>query len=167
MDWLAALIPSTVALVLGAGLGWSVRAGIDRRDETAALNALITDLHLKRPLAPIEPRIIDAARDAERCRSAVLDTRDRIIETLAHLRSSSPSTDVLMRMATACTRYLRESAREPERYQFALMDLRETMVDGVTLLSDAGRRVRYRAPGERPTTKPGRPPSRRPSVGRL
>lgn len=166
MDWLAALIPSAVALIMGAGAGWSVRAGIDRRDETAALNALITDLHLKRPLAPIEPRIIDGPGDVERCRAAVLDARDRIIETLAHVRSSSANTDVLMRMSAACTRYLRESTREPEYYQFALMDLRETMVDGVTLLSDARRRVRYQAPGERSTPGPGRPPSRRPSIGR-
>ncbi|WIB10087.1 hypothetical protein QNO08_03215 [Arthrobacter sp. zg-Y820] len=160
------MIPSTVALVLGASAGWSVRAGIDRRDETAALNALITDLHLKRPLAAIEPRVVDGADDAQRCRATVLDARDRIIETLAHLRSNSANTDVLMRMASACTRYLRESARAPERHQFALMDLRETMVDGVKLLSDARRRVRYRNPGERSTPKPGRTPSRRPSIGR-
>ncbi|WP_461170235.1 hypothetical protein [Arthrobacter sp. Z1-15] len=163
MDWLAVSLLALAALVLGTAAGWSIRAGIDRRDENAALNALITDLHLKRPLAPIEPQVIEGAGDEERCRATVLDARERMIETLAHLRSGSANTDVLMRMSTACTRYLRDSSRAPERYQFALMELRETMVDGVLLLSDAGRRVRYRAPGERSAAKPGRTPSRRPN----
>lgn len=166
MDWLAVSLLAFVSLVLGVGAGWSVRAGLDRRDENAALNALITDLHLKRPLAPIEPRLIDGAGDEERCRATVLDARDRIIETLSHLRSGSANTDVLMRMSAACTRYLRESTRAPERYQFALMELRDTMVDGVKLLSDARRRVRYRSPGERPTAKPGGAKPARPRWGR-
>lgn len=161
MDWLAVSLLALALLILGAGVGWSIRAGIDRRDENAALNALITDLHLKRPLAPIDPRVIDGAGDQERCRATVLDARERMIETLSHLRSGSANTEVLMRMSAACTRYLRDSSRAPERYQFALMELRETMVDGVTLLSDARWRVPYRAPGERPTAKPGRTPSRR------
>ncbi|WAP51418.1 hypothetical protein OL239_16590 [Arthrobacter sp. ATA002] len=162
---MAVSLLALASLFVGAGAGWGVRAGIDRRDENAALNALITDLHLKRPLAPIEPRVIAGAGDAERCRATVLDARDRIIETLAHLRSGSANTDVLMRMSTACTRYLRESSRVPDRYQFALMELRETMVDGVRLLSDARWRVRYRSPGERPAAKPGGAAARRP--GRL
>lgn len=170
MDWLAVSLLALASLALGAGAGWSTRAGIDRRDESAALNALITDLHLKRPLAPIEPQVIDGAGDEERCRATVLDARDRMIETLAHVRSGSTNTDVLMRMSAACTRYLRESSRAPDRYQFALMELRETMVDGVKLLSDARRRVRYRPPGERSAAKPGKTlPGRpaRPLRGRL
>lgn len=163
MDWLAVSLLALASLALGAGAGWSTRAGIDRRDENAALNALITDLHLKRPLAPIEPQVIDGAGDEERCRATVLDARDRMIETLAHVRSGSVNTDVLMRMSAACTRYLRESSRAPDRYQFALMELRETMVDGVKLLSDARRRVRYRPPGERSAAKPGKTLSRRPT----
>ena len=165
MDWLTALIPAAAALVLGLLAGWGSRAAIDRRDENAALDALITDLHLKRSLAPIDPCVIVGAGNQERCRGAVLDARDRIIETLAHLRSGSANTDVLMRLSAACTLYLRESSRTPELYQFALMDLRETMDDGVRLLSDGRWRVRYRAPGGRATTAPGRPPSRRPSRG--
>ncbi|MBP3037431.1 hypothetical protein J2M53_14370 [Arthrobacter sp. zg-ZUI100] len=175
MDWLAPLnltdftapeaglllgIGLALGIALGIALGWSIRAGIDKRDESAALKALITDLHLKRPLAPIEPQIIESAGDEARCRRSVLDARDRILETLAHLRTGSPNTDVLMRLAAACTLYLREATRAPELYQFALMDLRETMVDGVKLLSDGRRRVRYLSPGERPpgkTGKAGRP----------
>lgn len=172
MDWLAPLnltdftapeaglllgIGLALGIALGTALGWSIRAGIDKRDEAAALKALITDLHLKRPLAPIEPQIIESAGDEARCRRTVLDARDRILETLAHLRTGSPNTDVLMRLSAACTLYLREATRAPELYQFALMDLRETMVDGVKLLSDGRRRVRYLGPGERPPGRPGRP----------
>ena len=166
MDWLAISLLAFVSLVLGAAAGWSLRAGIDRRDENTAMNALITDLHLKRPLAPIEPQLIDGAGDQERCRATVLDARDRIIETLSHLRSGSANTEVLMRMSAACTRYLRDSSRTPERYQFALMELRETMVDGVKLLSDARWRVRYRSPGERPAAERGRPKQDRLKPGR-
>ncbi|MET4060206.1 hypothetical protein ABIB35_001751 [Arthrobacter sp. UYP6] len=162
MEWLAITAP-VLGLIVGIGAGWSTRAGIDRRDESAALNALIMDLHMKRSLAEIEPRLVPGPDDEARLRSTVLDARDRILETLAYLRSGSPNTGVLMRLSAACTLYLREATRAPEQYQFALMDLRDTMVDGVRLLSDGRRRVRFLAPGERSTPQPGRPPSPRPS----
>ena len=153
MEWLAFAAP-VLTLILGIGIGWSIRAGITRRDEFAALNALIMDLHLKRSLAAVGPRRTPGPDDAARLRTTILDARDRMVETLTHLRSGSPSTGVLMGMSAACTRYLRESARAPEHYQFALMELRDTLVDGVRLLSDGRRRVRYLAPGERETPVP-------------
>ena len=160
MEWLVFAAP-VLALVLGTAIGWSTRAGIDRRDESAALNALIMDLHLKHSLAAIEPHSTLGPTDGARLRSTILDARARMVETLAHLRSGSPSTEVLMRMSAACTRYLRDAARTPEHYQFALMELRGTLVDGVLLLSDGRRRVRFLAPGGRltataTTAKPGK-----------
>ena len=161
MEWLAFTAP-VLGLIVGMGAGWSTRAGIDRREESAALNALIMDLHLKRSLAAIEPRVVDGSDGEARLRGTVLDARDRIMETLTYLRAGSANTGVLMRMAAACTLYLRRASREPERYQFALMELRDTLDEGVRLLSDGRRRVRGLPPGERSTAKPGRPPSRRP-----
>ncbi|MDN3483169.1 hypothetical protein QMA10_14725 [Arthrobacter sp. APC 3897] len=159
MEWLAFTAP-VLGLVIGMAAGWSTRAGIDRRDESAALNALIMDLHLKRSLAPIEPRVLAGTDGEAALRPTVLDARDRILETLTHLRGGSPDTAVLMRMAAACGLYLRQASRAPERCQFALMELRETLEEGVRLLSDGRRRVRSLPPGERSTAKPGRPPSR-------
>lgn len=161
MEWLSVSAP-VLSLLVGIGAGWGTRTGMDRRDESAALNALIMDLHLKRPLAAIEPRVVQGAETEALLRPTVLDARDRILETLTHLRNSSPDIPVLLRMSAACALYLREAALAPERYQFALMELRQTMLDGVRLISDGRRRVRYLAPGERSTAKPGRPPSRRP-----
>ncbi|MBO0896158.1 hypothetical protein [Arthrobacter sunyaminii] len=160
MEWLAFTAP-VLGLIVGIGAGWCTRSGIDRRDESVALNALIMDLHLKRSLAAIQPQTVEGSDGEARLRPTVLDARDRILETLTHLRSGSANTGVLMRMAAACTVYLRSASREPERYQFALMELRETLDDGVRLLSDGRRRVRGLPPGERSTAKPGQRPSRR------
>ncbi|WP_104104236.1 hypothetical protein [Arthrobacter sp. 08Y14] len=161
MEWLAFTAP-VLGLIVGIGAGWGTRSGIDRRDESVALNALIMDLHLKRSLAAIQPQTVEGSDGEARLRPTVMDARDRILETLTHLRSGSANTGVLMRMAAACTVYLRSASREPQRYQFALMELRETLDDGVRLLSDGRRRVRGLPPGERSTAKPGQRPSRRP-----
>ena len=163
MEWLAFTAPVLVGLIVGMGAGWITRSGLDRRNELVALNALIMDLHLKRSLAAIQPQLVEGGDGEARLRPTVLDARDRILETLTHLRSGSANTGVLMRMVAACTVYLRQASREPERYQFALMELRETLEDGVRLLSDGRRRVRSLRPGERSTAKPGRPPSHRPA----
>ena len=76
MEWLAFTAP-VLGLIVGIGAGWSTRAGIDRRDESAALNALIMDLHLKRSLAAIEPRVVEGSDGEAMLRPTVLDARDR------------------------------------------------------------------------------------------
>ena len=159
MDWLADFLGSAdltgpaVALFLGVlvglGAGWAAKLKVDRRDEKTALAALIMDLHLKRTLAEIEPRPVTGAADEALCRSAILDARESILEALTHVRSGSPNAQVLLRLFLACGRYLRATALDPERYQFELMELRETLVEGVFLLSD-GEHLQNLVPGERP-----------------
>ena len=146
MDWLLLL---TVALVLAVGFtaGWFAKRSVDRREESRSLNELVTYLHLKQALAPIEPRPLMPGPEEQRARSAVSDAREKIIESLSHLQNGSGANDVLMRMSAACTRYLRASADDPARYQFELMELRRNLVEDLRLLCDGRRDMHYREPG--------------------
>ncbi len=146
MDWLLIL---TVVLVLAVGfvVGWFARWSIDRREESRTLNELVTYLHLKQTLAQIEPRPLLPGPEQQRARSAIADAREKIIESLSHLQTGSGANDVLMRMSGACTRYLRTSSADPERYQFELMELRRSLVEELRILCDGRRDLRYRGPG--------------------
>ncbi|MCC3279926.1 MULTISPECIES: hypothetical protein [unclassified Arthrobacter] len=169
MDWLLVL---TVVLVLavGFGTGWLAKASVDRREGSRALNELVTYLHLKQTLAPIEPRAATPGPEVDRARSAVADLREKVIETLAQVHTRSGANEVLMRMAAACTRYLRVAGDDPARYQFELMELRRGLVGELRILSDGRRDVLYRGPGEHgaeraarkaaPKKKPDRPRKR-------
>ena len=146
MDWLLVL---TVVVVLGIGfgMGWFARKAVERREEARTLNELVTYLHLKQTLAPIEPQEVPVGPEVQRARSAVADARETIVESLSHLQAGSGANDVLMRMAAACTRYLRVSGEDPLRYQFELMELRRSLADDLRILCDGRRDVRYRGPG--------------------
>ncbi|UWX97763.1 hypothetical protein N2K95_03505 [Arthrobacter zhaoxinii] len=166
MDWIWDVLGPAGGVLIGFGAGWGTRRSRDRRHESRALNQLITDLHLKRTLAPIDPHPAPAGPAEARHRSAVQDLRENITETLGHLEPGSGATEVLMRMAAVCNRYLRDVAKDPERYQFGLMELRQNLDEDLRILTDGRRDVQYLSPGEAPPGKrvPPPPPSRAPSA---
>lgn len=158
MDWIWNVVLPVAGIVLGFAAGWLTKQGLARREESRALNELVTYLHLKRMLAPVDPQPAEAAAMEHRFRSSVQDIRENLMETLAHLQPGSNAAEVLMRMSAACNRYLRIAAAEPQRYQFELMELRRNLDEDLRILTDGRRDVQYLGPGEAPVRR-GRPRS--------
>lgn len=140
-------------VVLGAlGAGLLVR-WLQAAREKRALQALITQIHLKRVLAADGPGTLNPDRDAARCRSAVADVRQQVRETVSELRpGSSSATAVLLEMHRACDAYLRETEGAGRNYEARLRVLRPALNQGARRLSK-GRHVQYQAPGERATVR--------------
>ncbi len=147
--WWIFLAGSLGGLALGfltavAGLRW-LQGARERR----AVQALITQVHLKRALAEDGPGMVESASDALRCRSAVVDVRLQIRETLSELRpGSSAAAHALLAMHGACDTYLRAAERPGGSVQARLRELRLVLNQGVRRLS-SGRHVQYLAPGQR------------------
>ncbi|WAP51363.1 hypothetical protein OL239_16280 [Arthrobacter sp. ATA002] len=139
--------------LIGAVFGALVWAGAGRwlqgAREKRALQALITQVHLKRALAETRPGAAEPDFDAARCRSAVADIRQQVRETLSELRpgSSSPAA-ALLEMHRACDAYLRETEGNARNYQARMRELRPVLNQSARRLS-SGRHIRYLAPGER------------------
>lgn len=144
--FLAGILTGTILGVVASGflLHW-----LQGAREKRALQALVTQVHLKRALAEGGPGVVEPDHDAARCRSAVADVRQQVRETLSELRpgSSSP-TAVLLEMHRACDAYLRETDRNSRNYEARLRVLRPVLNEGVRRLSGA-RHVQYLAPGQR------------------
>ncbi|GAA3290223.1 hypothetical protein ACFFON_09755 [Arthrobacter citreus] len=117
--------------------------------EKRALQALITQVHLKRAFAENGPGASAPDLDAARCRSAVADIRHQVRETLSELRpgSSSPAA-ALLEMHRACDAYLRETEGNSRNYEARLRELRPVLNQSARRLS-SGRHVQYLAPGQR------------------
>lgn len=150
MDWIWIAVMPVTGVVLGFAAGWLTKRGLARREEARALNELVTYLHLKRMLAPMDPRSAETAALEPRFRSSVHDIRENLMETLARLQPGSTAGEVLMRMSAACNRYLRITAAEPHQYQFELMELRRNLDEDLRILTDGRRDIRYLSPGEAP-----------------
>ena len=132
------------ALAAGLAVHW-----LQGAREKRALQALITQVHLKRALAENGPGALDANMDAAQCRSAVADIRQQVRETLSELRpGSSSSAAVLLEMNRACDAYLRETEGSSRNYEARMRELRPVLNQSARRLS-SGRHVRYLAPGER------------------
>ncbi|MCQ1996889.1 hypothetical protein [Arthrobacter sp. zg-Y1171] len=151
MEW--NVLWPVLGVLVGFGAGWLAKRSLDRRHESRALNELVTYLHLKRTLAPIDPQPAQGGPMEARHRSAVQDLRENVMETLAHLTPGSGATEVMMRMSAASNRYLRDVAADPGSYQFALMELRRNLDEDLRILTDGRRDVRYLSPGGAPVRK--------------
>ena len=122
---------------------------LQRAREKRALQALVTQVHLKRALADNAPGVMAPELDAARCRSAVADIRQQVRETLSELRpgSTSPAA-ALLEMHRACDSYLRETEGSGRNYAARLRELRPALNQSARRLS-SGRHVQYLAPGQR------------------
>lgn len=156
MDWVWNVLWPVFGVALGFGAGWLAKWGLDRREESRALNELVTYLHLKRMLAPTDPQPAAAGPLEARYRNSVHDLRENLMQTLGHLQPGSGATEILMRMSAACNRYLRDVAADPGRYQFELMELRRNLDEDLRILTDGRRDVRYLSPGEAPVRRGAR-----------
>ena len=117
--------------------------------QAAALNNLITDLHLRRALTPITPRTVPAGPNDDRkfATDAVLQIRNGIREARLSLRPRSATEfQVLVDMSSACNRYLENVQYNPEDYQFELEVLRGTFSDCILILGST-KGVEAREPG--------------------
>lgn len=147
--WWFFLAGSLAGVVLGiaaaaAGLRW-LQGARERR----ALQALITQVHLKQALAEKGPGSAESGMDPVRCRSSVIDIRLQVRETLSELRpGSSASANALLEMHRACDTYLNATDRPGGSVDARLRDLRLVLNQGARRLS-SGRHVQYLAPGER------------------
>ena len=141
---------SLAGVVLGALASVAVLRWLRGAREKRALQALITQMHLKRVFAENGPGTLEPGLfDRVRCRSAVADIRAQVRETLSELRpgSSSPLS-TLLEMHRACEAYLYETERVGRNYEVCLQELRLILHQGARRLSGV-RHVQYLAPGQR------------------
>lgn len=150
MDAMWDVLWPVFGVILGFAAGWATKWGLARREESRALNELVTYLHLKRLLAPTEPQEGEPGPVEARYRTSVRDIRENLVESLAYLQPGSEATEILMRMSAACNRYLRATRTDPSLYQFELMELRRNLDEDLRILTDSRRDVQYLSPGEAP-----------------
>lgn len=138
MDILATLPSTFIGAFLGTFAAFLSERLLRIRDakavQTAALNNLTTDLHLRRALTVITPRRIPTGPSDDRkfATDAILQIRNGIRETRLALRPrSSHEFNVLVGMSSACNRYLENVQYEPEDYQYELERLRSTFSEAI------------------------------------
>jgi uncharacterized membrane protein YccC len=150
MNW-SSLIPDLVVALFGAGLTVGI-AGVTyfrqlRRRNAQLVRNLADDLSTRRALTPIEPRESSAdSEDADRCFRSVAAAAHRISEARDQI---SPDTDLrqaLQRMVVSCVQYKDAVESAPRRWQFALMRLREELLDGTHALERAARLPEHSLP---------------------
>lgn len=146
--------PDVLVAVIGAAFTVAIAYGTfliqQGRSERQLLNNLISDLHHRRALRETAPRDVPGARgleDYDRTSLSVVDIRDHIRATREHLPANSGVHGLLSAMHSACNLHLHHSSRDPDRYQFHLMDLRSDLEVGVTEISRQVRQVKALPPG--------------------
>lgn len=160
------LITVAVGAFLGSGAAFASnllagRIGARRR-EAAALDELVHEIHFRRVLRRIEPRLSPRADvldpGYEKARHSVATLRGEIRLARRGAVSRSPALPVLDRMTLACNTFLDESEHDPARYQLGLMQLQARLNDGVHTLADPRRGIGDLEPGNAslgPTSPPG------------
>ena len=153
MDILEALPSTLVGAFLGTFAAFLSERFLRVRDaravQVAALNNLVTDLHLRRPLTAITPRRVPTGESVDRrfANDAVIQIRAGIHDARLALRPrSSAEFHVLVGMSSACNRYLENVQYEPEEYQYELELFRVTLSEAVGALGKT-KGVLFREPG--------------------
>lgn len=148
-----------VVTLIGAFVGSAltvVIAGVTfllgrRFRETQALNLLIDELHRRRALTAIDSpvSISDAEHsdDYVRVNASILTVKDLIRETRALTRPIRTVRHPLSQMTSACNRYLERAERDPDRYWFFLVQLREEIGAEIASLARKRRSVVFLEPG--------------------
>lgn len=153
MDLFESLPATFIGAFLGTFAAFLSERLLRRRDaryrEVAALNNLITDLHLRRALAASNPVATNSGPNSDReyVTTAVLQIRDSIRDTRLCLRpNSSDEFQSLVGMSSACNEYLERVQYNPAEYQFALSTLRLSFAQTIRTLG-IKRSVIAREPG--------------------
>lgn len=153
MEILEALPSTFIGAFLGTFAAFLSERLLRVRDATAvqvaALNNLVTDLHLRRALSAITPRRVPAGDSDDRrfATDAVMQIRAGIREARLALRpGSAPEFQVLVGMSSACNHYLENVQYGPEDYQYELERLRVSFSEAVRTLGKT-KGVVVREPG--------------------
>lgn len=142
------LVTVAVGAFLGSGAAFASnllagRIG-DRRREAAALNELVHEIHFRRVLKRIEPRLVPRADvldpGFEKARHSASTLRGEIRRARRVLVPGSKAHPDLDAMTLACNTFLDASEADPARYQLFLMQLQAR-------LSHAVGRIAARSPG--------------------
>lgn len=161
------LITVAVGAFLGSGAAFAanllaVRIG-DRRREAAALDELVHEIHFRRALRRIEPRLSPRADvldpHYEKARHSAATLRGEIRRARRALVTGSAAMPDLDRMTMACNTFLDESELEPAFYQLQLMQLQARLADAVNSIAARSTRIDDLEPGDASLspTVPGRP----------
>ena len=156
MDLWQTLITTAVGAFLGSGaaFGANLLAGRigERRREAAALDELVHEIHFRRVLRRIEPRLSPNAAaidpDYDKARHSASTLRGDIRRARRSLVSGSAAAPVLDTMTLACNTFLDESEAVPERYQLQLMQLQWRLAQAVHAVASTSPRVSDLEPGD-------------------
>lgn len=170
MTFWSTLVTVAVGAFLGSGAAFASnllagRIG-DRRREAAALNELVHEIHFRRVLRRIEPRLVPRADvldpGYEKGRHSAATLRGEIRTARRALVPGSAAHPLLDAMTLACNRFLDESEADPARYQLFLMQLQARLSDAVGRVADLSRGVDDLEPGNaelQPTVRGLEPPT--------
>ncbi|GAA3290519.1 hypothetical protein ACFFON_10240 [Arthrobacter citreus] len=152
MLWIFEVFLVLLAAFLGTFFAFSAERWQRKREaefvEVQALNNLIVDLHLRRSFRPLDPVAVPGgSEDAQYVTEAVFEISTQLRDTRLKLRPTSEQHfDQLVRMSSACNRYLSKYRRDPAEYQFHLHELRGLFCNAVERLSET-EKVLYMEPG--------------------
>lgn len=134
-DLLIAIIGAVLGSFLTVLIAWVTYRWQRQSNEKHALRLLVDEIHRRRAFAPIaNVRNLPGAEksdDFNRVNSSVLDIRDRIQLAREQTRPESAAQKHLSEMTRACNRYLRATARQPDRYMHDLMSLRNSLWENI------------------------------------
>lgn len=152
MPALSEFLMMFLSTAMGAGSALALGIWERRRDalnrERAAVSFVILDLHTRRALREAVPQVAaPGGTDASRVAESLLKARDNAREALRDVRFTSPCYEELRTFVLAVNRYLSSVSRQPERYEFALQELRQQALDVVAAMCASDRAVGYLEPG--------------------
>lgn len=134
-DVLIAIIGAVLGSVLTVLIAWGTYRLQRRSNEKHALRLLVDEIHRRRAFASIaNVRLVPDAQeldDFHNVNASVLDIRDRIRMAREQTRPESGAQKPLSEMTRACNRYLKATARQPDRYMYDLMSLRSNLWESI------------------------------------
>lgn len=131
MNWTSFIPDLTVSLIsaaLAVGIGLATFKNDQKRKNRQLVHNLADDLASRRAFEPIDAFEGDGGVDAERCFSSVQAALERISAVRDEIRPNNDLRNELQHMVLSCVEYKDRMDFEPERWQFALMDLRGELV---------------------------------------
>lgn len=153
--WLA-LVTATVGAFFGSGAAFAsnLLAGriSDRRREAAALNELVHEIHFRRALRRITPRLSPRADvldpGYERARHSISTLRREVRTARQALVPRSNALPAVDAMTLACNTFLDESESDPARYELFLMQLHARLNASVQAIASESGGVDDLQPGD-------------------
>jgi hypothetical protein len=145
-DLLVAILGAVLTVIIALATFMIQR----RRTEDGLLRGLISDIHHRRAVAPLdEVQAVPNAKDLpdfHRAGQSVLALKDEIKRARDGIRGDRAVQPVLSQMTRACNRYLEDSQLSPDEYWQHLMTLRATLTKHIQQIASTAN-VEALAPG--------------------